>query len=208
MWPFSKKSPVHKLDDKVWMSFEKKYSNLLADAKKQADEGQLVFLACYFSDTSKYIAQILDGSKITYVKTQDGGSFEHGKINLIDADAFQSKIFVDKLALVNPEILILFAEHYPLSSVEKEIFDNLGAVDKAISYSFYLSLDEPLFMMFGAERIRGLMDKMGMEKDEMISHPFISNAILNAQKKIESKVNTEIKSDSMKEWYEKNYKSI
>ena len=208
MWPFSKKSSVHKLDDKVWMSFEKKYVNLLADAKKQADEGKLVFLACCFSDTLNYIAQLLDRSNVDYLKINDGGAFEHGKINLIDADNFQSKIFVDKLSTVKSEIMILFAEHYPLSSIEKEIFNNLGALDKMMSYSFYLSLDEPLLMFFGAEKITGLMTKMGMEKDEMISHPFISAAIANAQKKIESKVTSEIKSNSMKEWYEKNYKGL
>ena len=39
--------------------------------------------------------------------------------------------------------------------------------------------------IFGGERITGLMERLGMEEDEPIEHPWVTSAIENAQKKVE-----------------------
>jgi len=50
---------------------------------------------------------------------------------------------------------------------------------------FYLSLEDDLLRIFGADRIRGLMERMGMEEDVPIEHKWVTKAIENAQKKVE-----------------------
>jgi len=40
--------------------------------------------------------------------------------------------------------------------------------------------------LFGSDKIKGVMDKLGVEEDQPIEHPIISKAIENAQKKVES----------------------
>ncbi|MBT3181669.1 MAG: preprotein translocase subunit SecA [Deltaproteobacteria bacterium] len=50
---------------------------------------------------------------------------------------------------------------------------------------FFLSLQDDLLRVFGGERISGLMDRIGMEEDEEIQHPWLSRAIENAQRKVE-----------------------
>ena len=39
--------------------------------------------------------------------------------------------------------------------------------------------------IFGGDRIKGMMERMGMEEDEQIQHPWLSRAIANAQRKVE-----------------------
>lgn len=96
---------------------------------------------------------------------------------------------------------VLFAEHYPVKAKEEELYEklNLQAV------TVWSALEEPLFKAFGGERIIELMKKLGMDENEPIQHPMISNAITNAQQKIEKKIVTESSARSQKEWIEKNY---
>jgi preprotein translocase subunit SecA len=50
---------------------------------------------------------------------------------------------------------------------------------------FYLSLEDDLLRIFGSDRLRSIMDKLGMEEDEPIEHSMVSRAIENAQRKVE-----------------------
>src|SRR5205085_11188984 len=53
------------------------------------------------------------------------------------------------------------------------------------SSHFYMSLEDDLLRIFGAERITGLMERLGMEEDVPIEHALVNRAIENAQKKVE-----------------------
>ncbi len=54
------------------------------------------------------------------------------------------------------------------------------------SSRFFLSLEDDLLRIFGAERISNIMDKFGMEEGEPIEHKLITRAIENAQTRVES----------------------
>ena len=53
------------------------------------------------------------------------------------------------------------------------------------SSRFYLSLEDDLLRIFGAERISSIMDRIGIEENQPIEHNLISRAIENAQKRVE-----------------------
>lgn len=95
---------------------------------------------------------------------------------------------------------VLFFEHYPLPIKEHELLQKLQ-LDEAI---FYSSLDEPIFMHFGGEKMILLMEKMGLSGNETIEHPMISTAIKNAQEKISREVMIEQSVQSQAEWFSKN----
>ena len=52
---------------------------------------------------------------------------------------------------------------------------------------FYLSLEDDLMKLFGSDRVKTVMEKLGIPKGEPIAHKMISKAIENAQKKVESR---------------------
>ncbi|MBT7370344.1 MAG: preprotein translocase subunit SecA [Gammaproteobacteria bacterium] len=57
-----------------------------------------------------------------------------------------------------------------------------------LGYSrFYLSLEDDLMRIFASDRVRGLMQNLGMEKGEAIEHKMVTNAIEKAQKKVEGR---------------------
>ncbi|MCB9705110.1 MAG: preprotein translocase subunit SecA [Myxococcales bacterium] len=51
---------------------------------------------------------------------------------------------------------------------------------------FYLSLEDDLMRIFGADRISGLMERLGMEEDVPIEAPMVNRAIAQAQQRVEA----------------------
>ena len=52
---------------------------------------------------------------------------------------------------------------------------------------FYLSLEDDLMRIFASDRVRGIMQNLGMEKGEAIEHKMVTNAIEKAQQKVEGR---------------------
>jgi len=50
---------------------------------------------------------------------------------------------------------------------------------------FFVSLEDDLMRIFGSERIKGMLDRLGLPDEEAIEHKMISNALEGAQKKVE-----------------------
>ena len=52
---------------------------------------------------------------------------------------------------------------------------------------FFLSLEDDLMRLFGSDRIAKVMDRMGVEEGEVITHPMVTRSIERAQKKVEAR---------------------
>ncbi len=52
---------------------------------------------------------------------------------------------------------------------------------------FYISMDDDLMRLFGGERMKGIMSRIGMEPGEPIYHPWLNKGIERAQKKVEER---------------------
>lgn len=97
---------------------------------------------------------------------------------------------------------LLFGEHYPLKKTETAFFEKMGLPSAEI----YSSLKDPLFRIFGGERIIHLMQQLGMQPNEVIEHNMISHSIINAQEKLEKKLSFEQPSRTAEGWLSMNYK--
>lgn len=91
---------------------------------------------------------------------------------------------------------VVFAEHYPIHERELNLVQNWDQ-KKFIVYS---SMDEPLFKLFGSDKMLPLMKMLGMKEDEAIEHAMVSKSIIKAQDKIASKVDNERPANSQQEW--------
>jgi len=81
---------------------------------------------------------------------------------------------------------ILGTERHESRRIDNQLRGRSGRQGDPGSTRFYISLDDDLMRIFGSDRIAGMMDRLGMEEDEPIYHPWISKAIENAQKKVEA----------------------
>ncbi len=80
---------------------------------------------------------------------------------------------------------ILGTERHESRRIDNQLRGRSGRQGDNGSSRFYLSLEDDLLRIFGAERISSVMDRIGVEKGQPIEHNLISKAIEGAQKRVE-----------------------
>src|SRR2546426_233634 len=81
---------------------------------------------------------------------------------------------------------ILGTERHEARRIDNQLRGRAGRQGDPGTSRFYLSLEDDLLRIFGAERIQKIMDRLGMEEGEPIEHGLVTRAIENAQKRVES----------------------
>ncbi|MBP9649468.1 MAG: preprotein translocase subunit SecA, partial [Syntrophaceae bacterium] len=80
---------------------------------------------------------------------------------------------------------ILGTERHESRRIDNQLRGRSGRQGDNGSSRFYLSLEDDLLRVFGAERISSVMETVGLEEGQPIEHKYISRAIENAQKRVE-----------------------
>ncbi|HDQ03524.1 MAG TPA: preprotein translocase subunit SecA [Deltaproteobacteria bacterium] len=80
---------------------------------------------------------------------------------------------------------ILGTERHESRRIDNQLRGRSGRQGDDGSSRFFLSLEDDLLRIFGAERISSIMDRIGIEENQPIEHKYISRAIENAQKRVE-----------------------
>ncbi|HEY6368490.1 MAG TPA: preprotein translocase subunit SecA [Candidatus Binatia bacterium] len=81
---------------------------------------------------------------------------------------------------------ILGTERHESRRIDNQLRGRAGRQGDPGSSRFYLSLEDDLMRIFGADRIQGIMGRLGMEEGVPIEHGLVTRAIENAQKKVEA----------------------
>ena len=82
---------------------------------------------------------------------------------------------------------ILGTERHEARRVDNQLRGRAGRQGDPGSSRFYLSLEDDLLRIFGSDRLKGLMLKLGMEEDVPIIHPMVTRSIERAQKQVEAR---------------------
>src|SRR6201993_4956850 len=82
---------------------------------------------------------------------------------------------------------IIGTERHESRRIDNQLRGRSGRQGDPGSSRFYLSLEDDLMRIFGADRIQGIMGRLGMEEGESITHPWVTRAIENAQRKVEAR---------------------
>jgi len=82
---------------------------------------------------------------------------------------------------------IIGTERHESRRIDNQLRGRSGRQGDPGSSRFYVSLEDDLMRLFGAENITGILDKVGMDDSTPIDHPMVSRSIESAQKRVESK---------------------
>ena len=82
---------------------------------------------------------------------------------------------------------IIGTERHESRRIDNQLRGRSGRQGDAGSSRFYLSLDDPLMRIFASEKMGAMMQRLGMEEGEAIEHPWVTRAIENAQRKVETR---------------------
>lgn len=82
-------------------------------------------------------------------------------------------------------LAILGTERHDARRVDRQLRGRAGRQGDPGSSQFFVSLEDRLMRLFGSERISKVMDRMGIQEGEVITHSMITRSIERAQKKVE-----------------------
>ena len=89
--------------------------------------------------------------------------------------------------LDNGGLHIIGTERHESRRIDNQLRGRAGRQGDPGSSRFFLSLEDDLMRIFASDRVRQLMQALGMERGEAIEHKMVSNAIEKAQRKVEGR---------------------
>jgi preprotein translocase subunit SecA len=118
-----------------------------------------------------------------------------GKDPDLDQEEFEATVvkFEKSCAVEHEEVVelgglhIVGTERHESRRIDNQLRGRAGRQGDPGSSRFYLSLEDDLMRIFSGERVKNLMDRMGLPDDEPIEHPLVTRSIENAQKKVEER---------------------
>jgi len=82
---------------------------------------------------------------------------------------------------------IIGTERHESRRIDNQLRGRSGRQGDSGSSRFYLSMEDSLMRIFASDKIVNMMQKLGVSLNEAIEHPWVTKAIENAQKKVESR---------------------
>lgn len=82
---------------------------------------------------------------------------------------------------------VVGSERHESRRIDNQLRGRAGRQGDPGSTRFFLSLEDSLMRLFGSDRVKRLMQALGLERGEAIEHKMVSNAVERAQKKVEGR---------------------
>lgn len=82
-------------------------------------------------------------------------------------------------------LFVIGTERHEARRIDNQLRGRAGRQGDPGETQFYVSLEDELMRVFGSERIKGMMKRLGVPADQPITHRLVSSALESAQKKIE-----------------------
>ena len=84
-------------------------------------------------------------------------------------------------------LFIVGTERHESRRIDNQLRGRSGRQGDPGETRFYLSMEDDVMRLFGSDRIKGMMETMGLDEDTPIDAKILSGAIENAQKNVESR---------------------
>lgn len=96
-------------------------------------------------------------------------------------------IHKDEKGKLQGGLQVIGTERHEARRIDRQLRGRAGRQGDPGRSKFFLSLEDDLLRLFGSDRIARIMDRMGLQEGEEITHPLVTRAIENAQKKVETR---------------------
>jgi len=182
--------------DIVYKTKKAKYAAVIERIIELSKAGRPVLVGTTDVETSEVLSRML---RLRGIKHNVLNAKEHAREAEIVAQAGQSSTVTIATNMagrgtdikLSPEVkaagglAIIGTERHDSRRVDRQLRGRAGRQGDPGSSTFYVSLEDKLMRLFGSERIANVADKMGMTDEDAMESKMLSNAIENAQKKVE-----------------------
>ncbi len=141
----------------------------------------------YTARGSAYANMLIDGAD---------GSYESDNEDLNEVRALYRKLLAEAKAEVLPKaeevraaggLFVIGSERHDSRRIDNQLRGRSGRQGDPGESRFYISFEDDLMRLFGADRFDGLFSKIGMDENMPLEIGFMTGQIEKAQKRVESK---------------------
>lgn len=191
--------PVKRVDkdDLIYKTQSEKFKAVLEEIKKANAKGQPVLVGTASIERSEVFHTMLVKEKIAHHVLN---AKNHEQEALIIADAGKKgavtiatnmagrgvDIKIDDEVRELGGLYIIGTERHESRRIDNQLRGRSGRQGDPGMSRFYLSLEDNLLRIFGGDRIKSIMDRLGIKEGEHIESGIVTRAVQNAQKKVES----------------------
>ncbi len=183
--------------DLVYKTHKEKFAAITADVKELHQKGQPVLVGTVSIEKSELLSSLLQKAGVPHDVLNAKNHEKEAEIVAQAGQAGRVTIATNMAGrgtdiVLGPGVTdlgglhILGTERHESRRIDNQLRGRSGRQGDPGSSRFYLALDDDLMRLFGSDRLKGLMDKLGMEDGEPIENRMVSRAIENAQKRVEA----------------------
>ena len=110
-----------------------------------------------------------------------------GHVDAVKSSSIASEIDTLKVkALSEGGLYVVGTERHESRRIDNQLRGRTGRQGDPGASKFFLSLEDDLMRIFGSEKLDSMLQKLGLEEGEAITHPWINKAVAKAQSKVEA----------------------
>ena len=191
--PISRKD----LNDLIYKTEQEKFGAVIQKIKELGKSGQPILIGTASIEKSEVLHSVLKKEKIAHTVLNAKNHEQEGEI-IKNAGAKGAVTIATNMAgrgvdiKVNDEVkalgglYIIGTERHENRRIDNQLRGRSGRQGDAGTTQFYLSLEDNLLRIFGSDKIKSIMERLGVEDGEYIESKMVTRAVEKAQKKVEN----------------------
>ena len=199
--PFSRND----MRDRIYKNERGKYKAIVNEIKEMHAKGQPVLVGTISIDKNEYLGAMLERAGIPFQLLN--AKFHEKEAEIIAQAGRKGAVTIaTNMAGRGVDIIlggqpfdqtqhdeikalgglhVLGTERHESRRIDNQLRGRAGRQGDPGSSQFYISMEDDLMRIFGSDRMKGMMEKLGIPDDMPIENKLISNSIESAQKKVE-----------------------
>ncbi len=191
--------PISRVDlnDLIYKTEKEKFEAVINTIKKLSQTGQPVLIGTASIEKSEALHEFLKKEKIAHTVLNAKNHAQEGEI-IKNAGAKGAVTIATNMAgrgvdiKVNDEVkalgglYIIGTERHENRRIDNQLRGRSGRQGDNGTTQFYLSLEDSLLRIFGSDKIKSIMERLGVEDGEYIESKMVTRAVEKAQKKVEN----------------------
>ena len=138
------------------------------------------------------------GGNLDMLIDQELGDMEDSPEREKKLTALEKEVTIGKQTAIEAGgLLIIGTERHESRRIDNQLRGRSGRQGDPGTSRFFLSLEDDLMRIFGSEKLDNMLEKLGIEEDEAIIHPWVNKALEKAQGKVEAR-NFDIRKNLLK----------
>jgi preprotein translocase subunit SecA len=184
-------------NDLIYKTEKEKFEAVIVEIKALAQIGRPVLVGTASIERSEALHELLKKEKIAHTVLNAKNHEQEGEI-IKNAGAKGAVTIATNMAgrgvdiKISDEIkdlgglCIIGTERHENRRIDNQLRGRAGRQGDPGSSRFYLSLEDSLLRIFGSDRIKTIMERLGVEDGEYIESKMVTRAVEKAQKKVEN----------------------